>query len=81
MIRNNKIIPQTFNYKDGKLFFGNFRNDIIIDALNNFDFTSISTIWKDDEKSINIQEEGLYDIYNFKNQLNNNSEQIKTFKA
>lgn len=80
LIRNNKIIPQTFNYKDGKMFFGNYKNDLSIAGFDDDDFNDIQTEWQRN-KEIYIQNAGTRDVYNYKSQLNENSQKIKTFKA
>ena len=80
LIRNNKIIPQTFNYKDGKLFFGNFKNDLYItDIASKFENTQWNISWQGRE--LEIQEADKRSIYNYKNQLQKNSKQIKGFKG
>ena len=80
LIRNTKIIPQTFNYKDGKMFFGNYKNDLSIAEFDDDDFNDIQTEWQRN-KEIYIQNAGTRDVYNYKSQLNENSQEIKTFKA
>lgn len=80
LIRNNKIIPQTFNYKDGKLFFGNFKNDLYItDITSKFENVQWNISWQGRE--LEIQEADKRSIYNHKNQLQKNSKQIKGFKG
>lgn len=85
LIRNNKIIPQTFNYKDGKLFFGNFKNDIGITSIEDDTFEGVSIQWFN-SKSLEISpnEDGVtseFNVYNYESQLKHNSREIKTFKG
>ena len=94
LIRNNKIIPQTFNYKDGKLFFGNFKNEIKLTDIEDTVFNTIGISWQGN-KSIEISPNeqstlpsydneivsSEFNVYNYKNQLQHNSQEIKTFKG
>lgn len=89
LIRNNKIIPQTFNYKDGKLFFGNFKNEINLTSIEDTIFNNVNILWersKTVEISPNEQQSGEivpseFNVYNYKSQLQHNSQEIKTFKG
>ncbi len=94
LIRNNKIIPQTFNYKDGKLFFGNFKNEVNITDIEDTIFSTVNILWegsKTVEVSPNAQSTlsgheneivpSEFNVYNYKSQLQHNSQEIKTFKG
>lgn len=94
LIRNNKIIPQTFNYKDGKLFFGNFKNEINLTDIEDTVFNTIDTSWKrnkvieispNEQSTISGYENEIvpseFNVYNYKSQLQHNSQEIKTFKG
>ena len=94
LIRNNKIIPQTFNYKDGKLFFGNFKNEINLTDIEDTVFNTIDISWER-SKIIDVspneqstfpgyEDETVpseFNVYNYKSQLQHNSQEIKTFKG
>lgn len=78
LIRNNKIIPQTFNYKDGKLFFGNFKNEIDLSSVSNLKTQNFGNIeWEGKEIQV---KNGTQAVYDYINQLIHNSQEIKTFK-
>jgi len=81
LIRNNKIIPQTFNYKDGKLFFGNFKNDSFDRKVTNLEsYTGNKEIvWE--TRPLNISTGNYKLLYDYKNQLKKNSREIRTFKG
>lgn len=89
LIRNNKIIPQTFNYKDGKLFFGNFRNEINLTDIEDTVFNAVDISWErsktieisPNEEQNNEIVPSEFNVYNYKSQLQHNSQEIKTFKG
>lgn len=94
LIRNNKIIPQTFNYKDGKLFFGNFKNEINLTDIEDTVFNTIDISWErskvieispNEQSTISGYENEIvsseFNVYNYKSQLQHNSQEIKTFKG
>lgn len=94
LIRNNKIVPQTFNYKDGKLFFGNFKNEINLTDIEDTAFNTIDISWErskaievspNEQSTISGYENEIvpseFNVYNYKSQLQHNSQEIKTFKG